>query len=207
MKFSHLIIIFAAISISGCTVDSLQEKTIPKSALDLYGSEHKVTLYSKTNPQGKAASAFNNFKKGGREGKGYYGAFAYSVGSGRAYGAHTGYNTLKIARESALAGCSSYRKKGGAPCEIIATLTPRGYVNKQKMTFSKNATNALRKQENQTKYRAFAINDAGYFYRGSEYETQKYANLDVLEGCNLHAKSKTPRHQKLYPCYLVSEEL
>jgi hypothetical protein len=205
MKFSHLIITFAAISISGCTVDSTQEKATSDGPLDLYGSEHEITLHSETKPQGKAAGAFQRFKKGGKEGKGYYGAFAYSLGGG-AYGGYTGYNSLKTARESALAGCSIYRKKGESACKIIAVLVPKGYVNKQGMTLSKNATKALRDLKNNDKYRAIATNDAGYFDHGWKYETQELANRNILEGCNLHAKVTTPRHEKLYPCYLISEE-
>lgn len=206
MKLSHLIVIFAAISISGCTVNSTQENVISKGPLDLYGSEHKITLHSETKPQGKATGAFERFKKGGKTGKGYYGAFAYSLHSGGgAYGYQTGTNAIKIARERALAGCSIYRKKGDAPCKIIAVLIPKGYVSKQKITLSKDATKALHDLKNEDKYRAFATNDAGYYSRVRKRETQELANRNVLENCNLNVKAKTRRHQKLYPCYLIPE--
>lgn len=202
MKLSHLIITFAAINISACTVDSTQEKTISDGPLDLYDSEHKVTLYSKTKPQRKAAGAFNRFKKGD---KGYFGAFAYSLGGG-AYSGVDGYNSLKTATEGALASCSIYNKKGDTPCKIIAVLTPRGYVDKQKITLSKNATKDFRDQKGKGKYRAFATNDAGYYSFVWEYETQDLANRSALQNCSIRVKTKTPRHQKIYKCHLIPEE-
>lgn len=111
MKLAFLIIPLTTISITGCTVDSTQEKNISEGPFDLYGSAHEITLHSKTKLQGKGANAlFNKFKQGGENGGGYYGAFAYSF-SGGARASHTGYDTLKAAREGALAGCRSFRKK------------------------------------------------------------------------------------------------
>ncbi len=207
MNLSHLIITFTAISISGCTVDSTQEKPTSEGPLDLYGTQHKIILESKTKPQGKAANGFKEFKKGGKSGHGYYGAFAYSINPRKSsvYGSHTGYNSLKTAREGALAGCKSYLKKGEAPCKIIAVMVPKGYVNKQKITLSKSVTKLLRDQKNKGEYRAFATNDGDYA-RVWNRETQELANQEALENCNTRAKRETPRHQKLYPCRLIPEE-
>jgi len=207
MKSLFFITTIAAINISGCTMESLQEpnptKTVPVGALDIYNLEHKVTLYSKVEFGRGAAIAFNDFRKSD---KGYFGAFAYSSGSrDYSYGEATGHNTLKTAREYALDNCAVHLK-GGPACKVIAVLTPMGFVDRHKMTLSKNITKDLHNLRNARKYIAIATNDAGYADWVAGYDTQESANSEALRLCDLRVKTQTPRHQKAYPCYLIPKQ-
>lgn len=204
MKSNYILPAIIAISLSGCVTNTVQEVTHTKNVqvgpLDLYGLSENVTVYSKVDMHENALGSFKRFK---HSAKGYYGAFAYSSNSSGAYAQTTGHNTLKTAREYALNFCSQNLKSGDSDCQIIAILTPKGYSDKGRSTLSKNATTELKELKTTTRYNAFATNDAGYYYPVSGYKTQDLASSEAIRKCNVHAKSKTPKIQKYYPCYLI----
>ena len=206
MKSKIILTAFTAIILSGCVTTVEQEGTLTKhveiEASDLYGPNDHVTVYSKVDMNEKAQSSFKRFKQSA---KGYYGAFAYSPSTSGAYAQTTGHNTLKTAREYALTFCSQHLTRGASDCEIIAILTPKGYIDKRKMTLSKNATKTLNELKSSAKYSALAANDTGYFYPVWGYESQELASSEAIRKCNEHAKSKTPKIQKYHPCRLIYE--
>lgn len=201
MKTLFAIAAIATISIAGCTTVPVQDaKSAHSDRLDLYGTGQQVTRLSKVDLQPLAAKGFAKFKASKA---GYYGAFAYSYGeAGLAYGAATGHNTLKTAREYALDNCTA-TLEGGPACKIIAILTPKGFVNKNKMTLSQNVTNDLNRLRSTAKYNAIASNNAGYTEWVNGHATQKAADKEALRLCTLLVETRTPRYQKTYPCYLI----
>lgn len=206
MRPLFVITLLAAMAVSGCMTTTAQEPSLANttsiSALDLYSSEQTVTLHSKIELTQYGTKSFNEWTK---IDAGYYGAFAYSLGSGRGhYGATTGHNTLKSAREYALDNCMAYLEAGPA-CKVIAVLTPKGFVDRNKMTLSKNITKEFRRLRTAKRYHAIATNDAGYADWATDQDTQAHANTEAMRICNLRVKRQTPRFHKIKPCHLIPE--
>lgn len=205
MKPLYVITTLAAMAVSGC-MTTPEQGTSPtniahETALDLYSYDFQVTLVSNVKLPKHITEKFSEFRKGGR---GYFGAFAYSAGSG--HGARSvmssGANTLKAAREQTLYICNRDFRRG-PPCKIIAILTPKGYVAKPKMTLSRNITNILPSLRRGRKHSAIATSDLAFIDKVVGYDTQKNADAEALRLCTLRMKRRTPTHQKPYPCYLI----
>lgn len=202
MKFLFVLTTIAAVTVSGCMTAPVQQSN-PSSALDLYSLEHQVTLISEVNFPKRIAKGFSEFKQ---DPKSYYGAFAYSIDSkGAAFGSITGANTLQLARVEALIRCTKLLR-GGPPCKIVAIMTPKGYVDKHKMTLSRNITEDLPSLRSGGKYTAVATSDAAFIDRVEGYGTQKSADSEALRLCNVRAKTRSQRHHKAYPCYLIPKQ-
>jgi len=191
-------LVISLVLLSACVGTEPAAITKRDASLDLYSPSGKVTVYEDVKFFKTAQKSYDSFKQSK---EGYYGAFAYSYLG--AFGRTTGHNSLETAREYAIKLCKEKRNIGGPKCTVIATLSPTGFSDKGNTTLSMLGTKTLAELKHLDGHKAFATNDAGYYYSSWEFKTLKAATTDAISKCNENAKKNTPKFQKLYPCKII----
>lgn len=202
MYSKYILAITAALGLSACVETTGQQvtkkptyKTFEK--LDLYGSSYVIRYHTENRKLSKnSEKAF----RGKFRDKSYYGAFTYSASD--VYGWGSGHNTLKTAIEYALKGCQTIVRPGEAGCKLYATMVPKGYTKKSATTLSKASTETYHNFQNNTGFRAIAINDSG-ITRLRKRNTLARAKDDALFDCNASANSHTRSIQKVRKCRIL----
>ena len=136
-------------------------------------------------------AAYHDFAKGNN-----FGAFA--IGPGDTFGWSYSHNTLRGAKSNATAHCEAQ----GGPCELVATIVPKGYDPAVGLALRPRDHHNLRNLMSETGPRAMAIAENGAY--GAGYGITIWgAKLDAWAGCMSRRNENQPEYLQIWPCRIV----